>query len=432
MTKATWGYEPGKVFLGSLPSDGSVAVARGDDRHIVTIAGSRAGKSSTALLPNLKLWPGSVLVIDPKGELARIAGEWRAAFGRVVVLDPFNVTGQRDTHGWNPFHELLSLRPDLIPDEAAAMADALIVHDSGRDSHWVQAAQNLIRGLILFLLASGKETANLAYLRRFIASGEALMPILDRMAECDAYGGVVANLGASLRATNEREQAGIISTAATQTSFLDSPGLQSISARSTFTLADMASDTPISVFLVLPSSRIPTHYRWLRLFISMAMTAMELAPRPPQTPVLWMLEEFAQLGHMRALQSAAGYMAGYGVKLWMVLQDLPQLKTHYKDGWETFLGNAGVVQAFGNSDPSTLEYLSRRLGEIDLELVEQNPSNLDGMRRGDFGERRRIDRRPLLSPSEIERSFAREAQNSLILAAGQKPLVVDRLHWERM
>lgn len=59
-------------------------------------------------------------------------------------------------------------------------------------------------------------------------------------------------------------------------------------------------------------------------------------------------------------------MAGYGVKLWTILQDLGQLKRHYKESWETFLGNAGMLQFFGNSDMTTLEWISKRLGEVEL------------------------------------------------------------------
>lgn len=431
MTKNTWGYAPGRLFLGALPSDGAVAVGRPDDRHIVTIAGSRTGKSSTGLLPNLKLWPGSVLAIDPKGELARIAADWRGDIGKVVILDPFGVTDEGAGSGWNPFAELRRLPPALVPDEAALMADALIVDDSGRDSHWVQAARNLVRGLILYLASLGEE-ASLADLRKYLSSGTTLLGVLEMMSESDAYGGIVAGLGASLLATGDKERDSIISTAATQTGFLDSPGLLATSRRSTFHLSEFTADEPISVFLVLPSSRMPTHYKWLRLFINMALTAMENAKRPPITPVMWMLEEFAQLGNMRGLEAAAGYMAGFGVKLWIVLQDLPQLKRHYREGWETFLGNAGIVQAFGNSDPTTTEYLASRLGLVDVEVADQRQLSADGMRRGDFGGQARVDQRQLLSATEIERLFARETGRALVLAAGQKPLVVNRVHWETM
>jgi len=431
MTSNTWGHAPGRLFLGTLPDDESVIVGRADDRHVVTIAGSRAGKSTTALLPNLRSWPGSTLVIDPKGELARIAGPWREKFGRTVILDPFNVTGQRANHGWNPFDELRGIAPELIPDEAATIAEALIVEDGRGDSHWPAAARNLVRGLIMHFV-SLNVPFTLTELRRALASGPTLTGFLEQMSESEGFNGIVASLGASLLATGERERGSIVSMAATQSSFLDSPGIGKVSSRSTFRLSDFLGPQPISVFLVLPSGRMPTHYRWLRLFVTMALTAMEQAHAPPPSPVLWMLEEFAQLGHMRSLQSAAGYMAGFGVKLWIVLQDLPQLKAHYQDSWETFLGNAGLVQAFGNTDPSTLQYLSTRLGEVDVELPDSRHVSASGLRQGDFGSPPRHERRPLLSPSEIERAFPREARNALILAAGQKPLVLNRVHWEQL
>ena len=116
---------------------------------------------------------------------------------------------------------------------------------------------------------------------------------------------------------------------------------------------------------VCPASRMGTHGRWLRLIVSLAVSALENAPCPPARaadPVLFILEEFAALGHMRALEQAVAYMAGFGVKLWAVLQDLTQLKRHYKEGWETFLGNAG-------RDPG----LQRR-GSDDLRAISPSAS----------------------------------------------------------
>ncbi len=62
-----------------------------DDRHIVTVAGSRAGKGRSLILPNLATWPGSVIAIDLKGELAAKTARWRAEGLKqhVVVLDPY-------------------------------------------------------------------------------------------------------------------------------------------------------------------------------------------------------------------------------------------------------------------------------------------------------------------------------------------------------
>ena len=96
---------------------------------------------------------------------------------------------------------------------------------------------------------------------------------------------------------------------------------------------------------------------------------MERTPGYPAagSPVLFILDEFASLGHMRQIEDAAGQIASYGVKLWPILQDLGQLKALYKERWETFMGNAGVLQFFGNNDLTTLEWISKRLGATTIE-----------------------------------------------------------------
>ncbi len=103
--------------------------------------------------------------------------------------------------------------------------------------------------------------------------------------------------------------------------------------------------------------------RWLRLFINLTLEAMERHAQKPKHPVLLCLDEFPILGHLRQIEDAAGQIAGFGVKLMICLQDLTQIKSLYQDRWETFIGNAGAVVCFGNSDPTTLEFVSRRLGK---------------------------------------------------------------------
>jgi type IV secretion system protein VirD4 len=82
------------------------------------------------------------------------------------------------------------------------------------------------------------------------------------------------------------------------------------------------------------------------------------------------------LGRLEVIEKAAGLMAGYGVKLWPILQDLGQLKRHYRESWETFMGNAGILQFFANSDMTTLDWLSKRMGQI--ELIRRTRSVADG------------------------------------------------------
>jgi type IV secretory pathway TraG/TraD family ATPase VirD4 len=124
-------------------------LGRDDDRHVVTIAGSRAGKSSTVLIPNLMRYPGSVVVLDPKGELARACAQQRHKMGqKVFVLDPFGESGV-PTSARNPFSELGMGKPEHVSADAAQLADALIIGNN-KGPHWTDSANNLVRGIIVF------------------------------------------------------------------------------------------------------------------------------------------------------------------------------------------------------------------------------------------------------------------------------------------
>jgi len=136
----------------------------------MTVAGARAGKTSTLLIPNLLLYQGSVLVLDPKGELASATAAHRASeLGQdVYVLDPWNAA--RDCPAalkaqFNPLAELLETKPENLIDDAALMADALIQGQGENNAHWTSAARDFIRAAMLFMvMGPDRESANLTTL----------------------------------------------------------------------------------------------------------------------------------------------------------------------------------------------------------------------------------------------------------------------------
>ena len=89
---------------------------------------------------------------------------------------------------------------------------------------------------------------------------------------------------------------------------------------------------------------------------------MERTKGKPAAPTLFVLDEFPLLGHIQSVETAAGLMAGFGVKLWAILQNVGQLKQHYLRSWKTFIANSGVITAFGVVDDESLRVLSRKLG----------------------------------------------------------------------
>lgn len=427
---------------------------KGDDRHIVTIAGSRAGKSSTVLIPNLLRYPGSVLVIDPKGELARrTAAERKAMPGHeVIVLDPYGVSGEV-SQSYNPLDEL-DRRSNTFVDDVALVAETLIVPGGSEDAFWTDAARNLLRAIILYMADSEFEETSeastidhsemsLMRMRRILMGAEGqLMPIGDdakdrdplefylfaKMMMSDAFDGLVERYGRSFSEKTVREMGSILSFAREQTAFLDSEPMTAVLRSSALRLR-MLKHAKTTIYLCLPAARLGTHFRWLRLIIDLGFVRLE-DDHVPELPVLFILEEFAALQHMRSIERAAGFFAGFGVRLWAVLQDLTQLKAHYPKSYETFLGNAGMLQAFGNVDLTTTEYLSKRLGDAQYVHTERGHASSGKIQSGDLGYQESLRSVPLLAPFEVAQYFSRESHRQLLIASGWPPIYCNRLGWE--
>jgi type IV secretion system protein VirD4 len=338
-------YDRSRLFLGFRNARG---VGWKDDRHVVTVAGSRAGKGVSLMIPNLLLYDGSVLAIDPKGELARITGRARAEKGqKCYILDPFGENGLYPSNCFNPLAELDANSPSVV-DDVALIADALIQRNE-RDPHWTDSAKRLLKALMLYLLHQGDaENMHLGHMRDLLmlrapeikraqtyaglnggsktSQEETLFNLL--IGAGSAMDGAIMGEGNAFLALyqrSDRECASILSTARTQTEFLDSKPLRDISERSDFRLRDLKRED-VTVYVCLPAMRMATHANWLRVLITQALIAFESEPaRPGRPPILLLLEEFPVLGYMRALEAAAGQIAGFGVKLWTVMQDLTQI-----------------------------------------------------------------------------------------------------------
>ena len=419
----SWDWAPGKLLLGKWKGR---LIGRDDDRHFMTIAGSGAGKTSSVLINNLRRYPGSCIVLDPKGELARATADHRRALGqKVFVLDPFNeVTANSACH--NPLDELGQGRDEHIPADAAQFCEGLIMNYA-KDPHWSNASRSFTKGAILHLMSTSPRVTMRDVRRLMHGTPVELDKLFTDMTDSSAFNGIVANIGASFLGKKEsggRELQSILSTAQTQTDPLDD--ILHITERSEFKLSDL-SKGKMTIYLVLPGMRMATHYPWLRVVIQQALNALERSPVPRgQLPVWFVLEEFSALGHMRSVEMAAGLMRSFGVKLWPVIQDLSQLKTAYPKSWQTFVCNAGLLQCFGNVG-ETSEFLSKLLG--DTMVFERQDVRVAGqaMAHGDDGRREHIRSVPLLAPTEVTQHFSRESGRQLVLMPGRPPIYLERL-----
>jgi type IV secretion system protein VirD4 len=345
------------------------------DRHVVTVGPNGSGKTRRLLVPNLyRLKDWSIVVIDIKGELAALTAAYRAAQPghKVVVIDPFAVIPKTyprlvekypylASNGFNPV-EALDPDSEDFADEAMALAEA-IIRIEGQEPHWGQSAQDLIAALIMSVRLSGLQSRSFADVRLLL--GQRAEDFREAMREMSNSGfpelAVKAGRFADFSGEN-RELNSIVSTALTQTRWLDSRPIKADLAKGSFDYASL-KQSPTTVYLVLPPRYLATHSTWLRLMLTSILLPLLRSVENAKVPVLFMLDEFAQLGPMPVIENNLALMRGYGLKLWPVFQDLAQAKALYKERWESFIGNAGVVQSFAPQDVTTREYLSKMSGE---------------------------------------------------------------------
>jgi len=410
-------YHDGTVWLGRSGSEGRMPLGYLDDRHVCLVGGSRGGKGTTSIIPALITWPGSICCVDPKGENATITAARRGGgsthckgMGQTVkVLDPFQSAQVADSlrGRFNPLDTLDPKAEETI-DEAGRIADAIVVvHEGGtNDPFWDESARSMVKGLLLHVLTSPQYEGrrNLVTLRKLITRGDwESVDALKEAGEKDippahgllwtglsnnpAFDGLIAGAGDSftnMLINSPKQYESVLQVANRNTEFIDSPAMQRLLEASDFQLSELKTRPEgLSLFLCLPQRYMNTHYRWLRMMISLTVTEMEKVRGRPATghPILMVLDEFAGLKRMEIIETAAAQIAGYGVKLFFVLQSLEQLKAVYKDNWETFLANSGLKLFFNLEDNFSRDYVSKLIGET--EVIREVRSESDSTGRSD-------------------------------------------------
>jgi type IV secretory pathway TraG/TraD family ATPase VirD4 len=403
-----------RIWIGE--SRGGPPLGYEDDRHVFLVSGSRSGKGTGVIIPNLCRWPGSCVVIDPKGENATITAERRGdgsayAHGmgqKVYNLDPFGEATLDPSlkARFNPL-DMIDPAPNnpFAVDDASLIAASIVVRENQNEPLWEDAARNLIKGLILYVLVAPEFAGrrNLVTVRQLITRGHWLAhEALERarkepkaevpapfkllwtaLRSCGAFNGVVSGIGTQFFDMTEKTRLSVLFVAARTTDFLESVPMQKVLEASDFKLNEIKTDPKgVTIYLTLPRRHMGTHSPWLRLMVSLAVSEMERIKGPPAVrtsdgkscPTLFVLDEFAGLRRMEVVEHATAQGAGFGIKFLFVVQHLPQLKEVYKESWETYVSSSGLKLFFHIEDGFTREYVSRLMGEHEIRTRTQSGS----------------------------------------------------------
>ncbi|ALU42391.1 hypothetical protein AT705_05165 [Pseudoalteromonas rubra] len=392
----TYRFVLGGIFLGRpLPEHrlfglfNRVKVGPKDDRHLLTIAGSRGGKGTAAIIPNLLLYPGSVIAIDPKGELASITASRRGCGSQrvtsymgqnVFVFDPENSVPGFPSASWNPLSELNLDDPRLWAHVSRISAAIIPKNDDPNSAFFTNHARTLLTALIVHVLETeSPEKQNLIYVRKLIMEGDdelyqsclangatftnAEEALFQFMAQSGAQNGKIARAADSYIRSAPEQRSGVMGTLQEQTDIFDDPGLENAMVRSDFSLSAM-KHSPTTVYLCIQSTSLSTQLvKILSVFIELSIVAFGTDKHSPKENILYIIDECYALGKNDSIDVGMGLFAGFGVTLWPVLQNIGQLKALYPNNYQTFMTNCRAVQFFNEQEPDTLKYIEEKSGK---------------------------------------------------------------------
>lgn len=345
--------------------------------HTVVFAPTGGGKGVSCVVPFLLSNDESCVVVDFKGENARLTAEHRRrVFGhRIRILDPFRITGCSDC--LNPLDFINPDSPVAI-DECLDLANALVIRTGEeKEPHWNDSAEAWIAGFLATVVRyGGREdgTRSLQTLRDLLSNPQKLAMATQLMCESDAWGGMLSRMGGQLSHYVDKERSSTLTTVARHLRFLDTMAVAENTRASSFNPAELLSGK-CTIYLVLPPEHMRAKSALLRLWIGTLLRAIVRGGLGERRKVHFLLDEAASLGHMDAIDDAVDKYRGYGVRLTFIYQSIGQLRKCFPDGQDqTLLGNVSQV-FFGVNDNATAEYISDRLGDATIKVESGSESS---------------------------------------------------------
>ncbi|GAA4218962.1 conjugal transfer protein TraG [Sphingomonas endophytica] len=418
--KAAGLLRPDGVLLGRLDRD---YLRHDGPEHVLCFAPTRSGKGVGLVVPTLLTWPGSVIVHDIKGENWTLTAGFRAGHGRVLLFDPTDAASS----AYNPLLEVR--RGDMEVRDVQNIADILVDPEGALDkrNHWEKTSHSLLVGAILHVLYAepDKTLAGVASFlsdpKRPVEATLRAMMSTPHLGEAGVHP-VIASSARELLNKSDNERSGVLSTAMSFLGLYRDPVVAKVTARCDWRIADLvAGKRPVSLYLVVPPSDIARTKPLIRLILNQVGRRLteELNGSAKRHRLLLMLDEFPALGRLDFFESALAFMAGYGIKSFLIAQSLNQIEKAYGAN-NSVLDNCHVRVAFATNDERTAKRVSDALGTA---TEMRDSTNYAGHRLspwlGHLMVSRQETARPLLTPGEV---MQLPPADELLLVAGLPPI----------
>ncbi|MDA8232196.1 MAG: conjugal transfer protein TraG [Magnetospirillum sp.] len=391
--------------------------------HVLCFAPTRSGKGVGLVVPTLLTWPGSAIVHDIKGENWGLTAGWRARFGRVLLFDPTNT----QSAAYNPLLEVR--RGEWEVRDVQNIADVLVDPEGALEkrNHWEKTSHSLLVGTILHVLYAEADKT-LAGVANFLSDPKRPIETTLRAMMSTKHLGtkgvhpVVASAARELLNKSENERSGVLSTAMSFLSLYRDPVVATVIRRCDWRIRDLVeAERPVTLYLVVPPSDISRTKPLVRLILNQIGRRLteELDSKRRRHRLLLMLDEFPALGRLDFFESALAFMAGYGLKSFLIAQSLNQIEKAYGQN-NSILDNCHVRVSFATNDERTAKRVSDALGmATELRAMKNYAGSRLSPWLGHLMISRQETARPLLTPGEV---MQLPPDDELVLVSGCPPI----------
>ena len=420
------------VFLGKLGED---YLRHDGPEHVLAFAPTRSGKGVGLVIPTLLTWPHSTVIHDIKGENWQLTAGFRSKFSHSLLFNPADPKSAR----YNPLLEVR--KGEWEVRDVQNIADILVDPEGAleRRNHWEKTSHALLVGVILHVLYA-EEEKTLARVASFLSDpSRSIERTLRVMMSTNHLGTdkqphvhpVVASVARELLNKSENERSGVLSTAMSFLGLYRDPVVARNTSSCDWRIADlMEAKKPISLYLVIPPADLSRTKPLVRLILNQIgrrlTESLEGQQGKTRRKLLLMLDEFPALGRLDFFETALAFMAGYGIRAYLIAQSLNQIVKAYGEN-NAILDNAHVRIAFAANDERTARRISDSLGTA-TELRAQK--NYAGHRLAPWLAHVMVSRqetaRPLLTPGEVMQLPTDEA---LVLVSGVQPIKAKKLRY---
>ena len=417
------------VFLGAF---GQYYLRHSGPEHVLAFAPTRSGKGVGLVVPTLLSWTGSAVIHDIKGENWTLTAGWRSRFSHCLLFDPTDARSAR----YNPLLEVR--RGEREIRDVQNIADILVDPEGAleRRNHWEKTSHALLVGTILHILYA-EEEKTLSRVASFLSDpGRSFEATLRAMMTTNHLGTaaaprvhpVVASAARELLNKSDNERSGVLSTAMSFLGLYRDPIVAAVTSACDWRIADLVSaEQPVSLYLVVPPSDISRTKPLIRLVLNqIGRRLTERLERGSRRQLLLMLDEFPALGRLDFFETALAFLAGYGVRAFLIAQSLNQIVKAYGEN-NSILDNCHVRVAFASNDERTARRISDALGTATEQRAMRNYA---GHRLAPWLAHVMVSRqetsRPLLTPGEV---MQLDPADELVLLSGLPPIRARKLRY---